>query len=259
MKKFLTIIMAIIMIASLSATLVACGGGDQKPTETNGEQQPTEDTQKPPEDTTQKPPEDTTNGENTAEEEDELVVPGMETSVKLNVGDEVPDLAFKIHPVSMGDSSSIWKFMEEENAEALILDFWAVWCEPCKAELPYLEVMYRKYKDKGLRVLGATIDPDDMNTEGKIMEILEFDQKMNASWKKLGEYEKAEGDIYLSYPVPVDGTREMSKQLGVTSIPRTILITKDHKIYYQHVGFDEGKVSDLEQKVKEYLKIQEII
>lgn len=248
MKKFLTIIMAVIMIASLSATLVACGGGDQKPTETNGEQQPTEDTQKPPE--------DTTNGENTAEDEDELVVPGMETNVKLNVGDEVPDLAFKIHPVSSGDSSSIWKYMEEENAEALILDFWAVWCEPCKAELPYLEVMYRKYKDKGLRVLGATIDPEDMATEGRIMEILEFDQKMNASWKKLGEYEKKDGN-YLSYPVPVDGTREMSKQLGVTSIPRTILITKDHKIYYQHVGFDEGKVKDLEDKVKEYLKIQE--
>lgn len=256
MKKFLTIIMAVIMIASLSATLVACGGGDQKPTETNGEQQPTEDTQKPPEDTTQKPPEDTTNGEKPAEQEDELVVPGMESSVKLNVGDEVPDLAFKIHPVTSGDSSSIWKFMEEEKAEALILDFWAVWCEPCKAELPYLEVMYRKYKDKGLRVLGATIDPDDMNTEGKIGEILEFDSKMNNSWKTLGEYEKKDG-IYLSYPVPVDGTREMSKQLGVTSIPRTILITKDHKIYYQHVGFDEGKVKDLEEKVKEYLKIQE--
>lgn len=192
------------------------------------------------------------------DDDDVIDIPGFDKNgPKLKVGDEVPDLPFLIHPVSAGDSSSIWKYMEEENAEALILDFWAVWCEPCKAELPYLEVMYRKYKDKGLRVLGATIDPEDMATEGRIMEILEFDQKMNASWKKLGEYEKAEGGIYLSYPVPVDGSREMSKQLGVTSIPRTILITKDHKIYYQHVGFDEGKVSDLEQKVKEYLKIQE--
>jgi hypothetical protein len=117
--------------------------------------------------------------------------------------------------------------------------------------------MYRKYKDKGLRVLGVTIDPDDMNTEGKIMEILEYDQRMNESWKKLGQYPKADGDIYLSYPIPVDGTREMSKKLGVTSIPRTILITKDHKIYYQHVGFDEGKVNDLEEKVKEYLGIKQ--
>ncbi|MBP7732336.1 MAG: TlpA family protein disulfide reductase [Caldisericia bacterium] len=190
-------------------------------------------------------------------ESGELPVDGLDSDVKLKVGDEVPDLAFKIHPVSSGDSSSIWKYMEDEKAEALILDFWAVWCEPCKAELPYLEVMYRKYKDKGLRVLGVTIDPEDMNTEGKIMEILEYDPKMNNSWKALGEYEKAEGDIYLSYPIPVDGTREMSKKLGVTSIPRTILITKDHKIYYQHVGFDEGKVKDLEDKVKEYLKIQE--
>ena len=256
MKKFMSMFLAIIMMASLTFALAACGdnGGEQKPPETNGEQQP------PADNGQQKPPEDngTTNANAGAEQpEDELVVPGMESSVKLKVGDEVPDLPFKIHPVSAGAESSLWKYMEEEGAEALILDFWAVWCEPCKAELPYLEMMYRKYHDKGLRVLGTTIDPDDMNTEGKIQEILEYDKRMNESWKKLGEYEKAEGDIYLSYPVPVDGTREMSKALGVTSIPRTILITKDHKIYYQHVGFDEGKVKDLEEKVKEYLKIQE--
>jgi thiol-disulfide isomerase/thioredoxin len=185
----------------------------------------------------------------------ELDVPGLDSKVKLKVGDEVPDLPFKIHPVSSGESSTIWKYMADEKAEALILDFWAVWCEPCKAELPYLEVMSRKYKNKGLRVLGTTIDPDDMNTEGKIQEILEYDKRMNESWKKLGEYEKSAEDTYLTFPVPVDGSREMSNALGVTSIPRTILITRDHKIYYQHVGFDEGKVKDLEEKVKEYLKI----
>jgi thiol-disulfide isomerase/thioredoxin len=249
MRKLMSVILAVIMIATLTTALVACGGGEEKPPVTNGEQKPPEDNNGQQTSTDENPPA-------TDEQEDELVVPGMESSVKLKVGDEVPDLAFKIHPVSNGLTSSLWQFMADENAEALILDFWAVWCEPCKAELPYLELMYRKYGDKGLRILGATIDPDDMNTEGKIQEILEYDKRMNESWKKLGEYEKVE-DIYLSYPVPVDGTREMSKALGVTSIPRTILITKDHKIYYQHVGFDEGKVKDLEDKVKEYLKIQE--
>jgi thiol-disulfide isomerase/thioredoxin len=248
MKKFMSIILAIIMMATLTASLVACGGGDQKPPETNGEQKP------PDGNGEQKPPEN--NGETPAEgEEDELVVPGMETNVKLKIGDEIPDLPFKIHPVSAGETSSIWKYMADEGAEALILDFWAVWCEPCKEELPYLEVMYRKFKGNGLRILGVTIDPDDMDTEGKIWETLEFDKKMDKSWNKLGKYEKIE-DIYISYPIPVDGSRDMSKALGVTSIPRTILITKDHKIYYQHVGFDEGKVNDLEEKVREYLKIR---
>jgi thiol-disulfide isomerase/thioredoxin len=187
--------------------------------------------------------------------DDVLDIPGMDSKIKLRVGDEIPNLQFKIHPVSAGETSTIWKYMADEGAEALILDFWAVWCEPCKEELPYLEAMYRKYKDNGLRVLGVTIDPDDMSTEGKIQEILEYDRKMDASWKKLGKYEKLE-DIYISYPIPIDGSREMSKALGVTSIPRTILITRDHKIHYQHVGFDEGKVNDLEEKVREYLKIK---
>ena len=215
-RKILSVLLTIVMTASLSFALIACG---------------------------------------TDVGEGELEVPGMESKVRLKIGDEVPNLPFKIHPASSGESSTIWKYMEDEKAEALILDFWAIWCEPCKAELPYLEVMSRTYKDKGLRVLGVTIDPDDQNTEGKIQEILEFDKRMNESWKKLGQYKKND-DIYLSYPIPVDGTREMSKALGVTSIPRTILITKDHKIYYQHVGFDEGKVKDLEDKVKEYLSIK---
>jgi thiol-disulfide isomerase/thioredoxin len=191
------------------------------------------------------------------EDDGGIIIDDNGSKVILKVGDEIPDMPFKIHPVSNGITSSIWKYMEEEKAEALIIDFWAVWCEPCKAELPYLEILYRKYADRGLKVLGVTIDPDDMNTEGKIQEILEYDKRMNESWTKLGKYPKSDDDTYLTFPIPVDGTRELSKALGVTSIPRTILVTKDHKIYYQHVGFDEGKVRDLEDKVREYLKIAE--
>jgi peroxiredoxin len=45
----------------------------------------------------------------------------------------------------------------------------------------------------------------------------------------------------------------MAQALGVTSIPRTFLIDKDHKLFYQHTGFDEGKVNELKEKVLELL------
>ena len=183
---------------------------------------------------------------------DELVVPGLDSKVKLKIGDEIPDLPFKLHPVSYGIESTIWEYMEETEAEALILDFWAVWCEPCKEELPYLEVLQREYADKGLEVLGVTIDPYD--EEATIFETLIQDGKMTKSWKALGKYEITSEEEYLvNFDVPVDGDREMAKALGVTSIPRTFLITKDHKLFYQHTGFDLGKVAELEEKVKELL------
>ncbi len=181
---------------------------------------------------------------------------GIDTKVKLKIGDLIPDLKFKLHPVSDGQETSLYEIMKERDAAAMVLDFWAVWCEPCKEELPYLETMYREYQDKGLVVLAATIDPYD--AEVAIFESLDNsegtpnDNKIKKSWKKLGEFKAIDGNI-ITMPVPVDGEREMAKALGVTSIPRTFLIDKDHKLFYQHTGFDEGKVNELKEKVKELM------
>jgi len=239
-SKLLAFVLIMVLVGSVA--LVACGGDNGTPT--NGDNDTAvEDTTTPD-----------NNGEVTdgGEEETILTVEGLESNVKLEIGDEIPDLAFKLHPVSWGLESSIWSYMEENEAEALVLDFWAVWCEPCKEELPHLEVLQRKFADKGLVVLGATIDPYD--AEATIYETLQNDGKMRKSWKALKNYEITSEEEYLvNFDVPVDGEREMAKALGVTSIPRTFLITKDHKLYYQHTGFDLGKVAELEEKVAELL------
>ncbi|MCK5744403.1 MAG: TlpA family protein disulfide reductase [Caldisericia bacterium] len=229
--KLLALLLVVLLIGSVS--LVACGGGT---------------TDNP------KPVDPVDNGDviddngNNGEEDDVLIVPGMETNVKLSVGDKMPDLEFPLHPCSLGIETSISEYMEEEGLEALVIDFWAIWCEPCKEELPFLEDDYRHYKDKGLGVLAVTID--ECAQEEEIDETLNVDPKIMKSFKKL-EYPLSES--YITYDIPVDGNREMAKSLGVTSIPRTFLITKDMVIHYQHTGFDESKVHALTEKIKEVL------
>ena len=46
------------------------------------------------------------------------------------------------------------------KGKVVIVDFWASWCAPCKQEMPVLERLYKKYKDRGLVVVGVSVDQE---------------------------------------------------------------------------------------------------
>jgi thiol-disulfide isomerase/thioredoxin len=86
---------------------------------------------------------------------------------------------------------------------------WASWCKPCRVEHPDLNVLYKKYKDKGFEIVGVSLDKDKQ----KWTQAIAKDQLL---WPQLID------------PNAFDG--EMAKHYGIDAIPASYLLDKDGKI-----------------------------
>ncbi len=67
------------------------------------------------------------------------------------IGKEAPDFTLK----DMADADVT---LASFKGKVIVVNFWATWCKPCKKEMPSLNELYNTYKDKGVVVLGVSVD-----------------------------------------------------------------------------------------------------
>jgi thiol-disulfide isomerase/thioredoxin len=106
-----------------------------------------------------------------------------------------------------------------------MIDFWASWCGPCRAEMPNFIKIYNKYKDKGFAVVGVSLDDNAPAWTGAI-------KKLGIPWQQMSDLNGWQCSGVSLY--------------NVTSIPATVLIGKDGKIIAKNLRGEE-----LEAKLKE--------
>lgn len=145
--------------------------------------------------------------------EGKMLLNDIELNSKFNVGGTPDDFTL---PTPDGDSLSLYSL----RGNVVLLDFWASWCAPCLAEAPNVKKIYEKYHDKGLEVLGVSLDK-----EGDYDKWVDAIKKHGLNWKHVSSLK--------GWDCPV------AKQFNVTAIPRMYILDRDGKIIAQDLRGEE--------------------
>ncbi len=98
--------------------------------------------------------------------------------------------------------------LRQLRGSVVVVNFWATWCPPCRKEMPDLEALYERYKDRGLVVLAIS----DEDAE-KVRTFL--------------------ADRHVSYPVLLDPGRKVNDLFRVEGIPKSFVYDRDGKLVAQ--------------------------
>ena len=104
------------------------------------------------------------------------------------------------------------------------MDFWASWCGPCRELFPWLKEFYEKYHDKGVEILGVSVDKDVK------------------AWEKALDAEKLPWLHVRDEKLP-GGKHTASDLYDVTGIPHLVLIDREGKIV--KCGYLEYELEEL--------------
>ncbi len=113
------------------------------------------------------------------------------------------------------------------RGKVVLLDFWATWCVPCRAEIPQFIELQRKYGDRGLQIIGVSMDdsPDPVR---------DFNQQ-----------------FHVNYPVVMGNAKTGELYGGVLGLPIAFVIGKDGLIYSKKIG--AADVTILEREIQKLL------
>jgi peroxiredoxin len=133
-----------------------------------------------------------------------------------------PDFALK-------DAEGKLVHLSDYRGKVVLLDFWATWCGPCKIEIPWFMDFQRQNQEKGLVVLGVSMDDE--------------------GWEIVKPYLAS---MKVNYRVVIGNDHTAQLYGGVDALPTTFLIDREGKIAAVHVGLVDRK--DFENGIDQLLQ-----
>ena len=122
--------------------------------------------------------------------------------------------------------------LSDLRGKAVVLNFWATWCGPCKIEIPWLADLQQQYQSQGVEIVGVAMDDD---AEKNRDSIAKFAQEMK-----------------VNYPVLLGNEQVADAYGGVDALPTTFYIGRDGKIVNRIFGIIGHK--EIEQNIQAALK-----
>lgn len=129
--------------------------------------------------------------------------------------DPAPD--FKVKDIDGNDLS-----VEAYKGKVVLLNFWATWCGPCRAEIPSLIELQSKYKDR-LQIIGMDVDDEDENTVRDVVK-----------------------NEVINYPVALTTLQVRLAYGGISALPTVFVIDTEGRVVQKHVGLFNPELYEIE-------------
>lgn len=120
--------------------------------------------------------------------------------------------------------------LSELRGKAVVLNFWATWCPPCKDEIPWFVDLQKQYGSKGLQIVGVDMDDDPRSAD----------------------IAKFAADMKINYPVLLHNDAVADAYGGVEALPTTFYIGRDGTIVSRVFGLVSH--ADVEDNIRAALK-----
>jgi peroxiredoxin len=143
---------------------------------------------------------------------------GSEPEMMTNplAGKAAPDFTLK-------DTTGRKVSLSSYKGKAVVLDFWATWCAPCKIEIPWLEKLRDQYASQGLEVLGVSEDDLDLDDKAKLA-------------KEKQDIADSATKLHINYPVLIDDNETSKPYGGIDALPTTFYIDRNGKVVAATIG-----------------------
>ncbi|MFQ6111696.1 MAG: peroxiredoxin family protein [Nitrospinota bacterium] len=129
------------------------------------------------------------------------------------------------------DLNGSHRTLEDFRGSVIFLNFFATWCPPCRKEMPQMDSLYKKYKDRGLTVLALSVDTEEA---GVVSEFV--------------------GELSLSFPVLHDKERRAALLYRVVGLPTSYFIDRKGNLFARSIGQKDWGGANAEKFIEELLE-----
>ena len=157
-----------------------------------------------------------------------LLGPGPEEA-SLEVGDQAPPLRTSLLAGGAFD-------LADELGQIVVIDFWATWCQPCRAALPRLQALSERLDELELPVRVLTVNTSERAPDREALRAL-----VQAACTELG----------LGLPVLMDIEGTVAREWGVSALPTTIVVDQEGRVAFVHQGAGADFIDRLEVELRQ--------
>jgi thiol-disulfide isomerase/thioredoxin len=149
-----------------------------------------------------------------------------------------PETILPLPPVKAGDTAMGWTLASSQHiklsdyqGQVVVLDFYATWCEPCRASIPHLVDLQKRYGSRGLQVIGLNVGGQD-------------------------DYQEVPGfarEFQIQYPLGIPDAELENAYLNDNAIPQTLVLDRKGQLLEKFVGYDDSMTDQLERVIQSSL------